>query len=562
MEISAFVRSLLARRGIESDEHIALFLDPDYERDTHDPFLLAGMKRAVSRLLSAITQGERIAVYADFDCDGIPGAVVLSDFFRKIGYKNFEVYLPHRDREGYGFHKEAIAQLASNNVSLIITVDVGTTAIDAVQFANERGVDVIVTDHHEVNGVLPDALAVINPKLGPPAGGYPFRDLCGAAVAWKLVQATLVEGKKRNASNFSVIPDGWEKWLLDMVAIATIADMVPLVDENRVLSHFGLKVLRKSPRPGIIALCNRLRLRRDELTEDDIAFSIAPRVNAASRMDEPDTAFNLLSTENPEEAETLAVHLEEMNTRRKGIVAVVVRQARKSVRERFGDSERVVVLGNPGWKPAILGLAANSIMAERGGVVCLWGRDANGNLKGSCRSDGSISIAELFANAGDVFDEAGGHANSGGFSVSHENVHTLSEELTRAASSLRSTVSDTDKNDSTPDALISLPELSSAFFADVSLLAPFGIGNPKPVLSVCDTVVTDVRRFGRDSAHVELRLECRRSGARMRAFDFFRAPEEFTLTPVAGTKVRVLATIGRDSYRGGLALRIVDVVSV
>ena len=562
MEISAFVRSLLARRGIESDEHIALFLDPDYERDTHDPFLLAGMKRAVSRLLSAITQGERIAVYADFDCDGIPGAVVLSDFFRKIGYKNFEVYLPHRDREGYGFHKEAIAQLASNNVSLIITVDVGTTAIDAVQFANERGVDVIVTDHHEVNGVLPDALAVINPKLGPPAGGYPFRDLCGAAVAWKLVQATLVEGKKRNASNFSVIPDGWEKWLLDMVAIATIADMVPLVDENRVLSHFGLKVLRKSPRPGIIALCNRLRLRRDELTEDDIAFSIAPRVNAASRMDEPDTAFNLLSTENPEEAETLAVHLEEMNTRRKGIVAVVVRQARKSVRERFGDSERVVVLGNPGWKPAILGLAANSIMAERGGVVCLWGRDANGNLKGSCRSDGSISIAELFANAGDVFDEAGGHANSGGFSVSHENVHTLSEELTRAASSLRSTVSDTDKNDSTPDAFLSLPELSSAFFADVSLLAPFGIGNPKPVLSVCDTVVTDVRRFGRDSAHVELRLECRRSGARMRAFDFFRAPEEFTLTPVAGTKVRVLATIGRDSYRGGLALRIVDVVSV
>jgi len=562
MEISAFVRSLLARRGIESDEHIALFLDPDYERDTHDPFLLAGMKRAVSRLLSAITQGERIAVYADFDCDGIPGAVVLSDFFRKIGYKNFEVYLPHRDREGYGFHKEAIAQLASNNVSLIITVDVGTTAIDAVQFANERGVDVIVTDHHEVNGVLPDALAVINPKLGPPAGGYPFRDLCGAAVAWKLVQATLVEGKKRNASNFSVIPDGWEKWLLDMVAIATIADMVPLVDENRVLSHFGLKVLRKSPRPGIIALCNRLRLRRDELTEDDIAFSIAPRVNAASRMDEPDTAFNLLSTENPEEAETLAVHLEEMNTRRKGIVAVVVRQARKSVRERFGDSERVVVLGNPGWKPAILGLAANSIMAERGGVVCLWGRDANGNLKGSCRSDGSISIAELFANAGDVFDEAGGHANSGGFSVSHENVHTLSEELTRAASSLRSTVSDTDKNDSTPDALISLPELSSAFFADVSLLAPFGIGNPKPVLSVCDTVVTDVRRFGRDSAHVELRLECRRSGARMRAFDFFRAPEEFTLTPVVGTEARVLATIGRDSYRGGLALRIVDVVSV
>ena len=563
MEVSLLVRSLLAKRGVESDEHIAAFLEPDYERGTHDPFLLEGMERAVSRLLSAIAQGERIAVYADFDCDGIPGAVVLSDFFRKIGYKNFEVYLPHRDREGYGFHKEAIAQLASNNVSLIITVDVGTTAIDAVQFANERGVDVIVTDHHEVNGVLPDALAVINPKLGPPAGGYPFRDLCGAAVAWKLVQATLVEGKKRNASNFSVIPDGWEKWLLDMVAIATIADMVPLVDENRVLSHFGLKVLRKSPRPGIIALCNRLRLRRAELTEDDIAFSIAPRVNAASRMDEPDAALKLLSTENPEEAEALVAHLEQLNTRRKGVVAVVVRQARKNMRERFGDSEQVVVLGNPEWKPAILGLAANSIMAERGGVVCLWGRDANGNLKGSCRSDGNISIAELFANAGDVFDAAGGHANSGGFSVSHENVHALPEILTRAASSLSGAVlQNTDKNDVTPDLLVSLSELSSAFFADVSLLAPFGIGNPKPILSVCETTVTEVKRFGRDSAHVELRLECRRSGVRMRAFDFFRAPEGFTLTPEAGTEARVLATIGRDSFRGGLALRIVDVVSV
>jgi len=558
MELSALVRSLLARRGIESDEHITAFLEPDYERGTHDPFLLAGMERTVSRLLLAIAQGERIAVYADFDCDGIPGAALLSDFFTKLNYSNFEVYLPHRDREGYGFHTEAIAELASRGASLIITVDVGTTSVDAVDFAKAKGIDVIVTDHHEIPATLPNALAVLNPKIE----GYPFPDLCGAAVAFKLAHAILIEGKRRDLAAFKDIADGWEKWLLDLVAIATVADMVPLVGENRVLTHWGLKVLRKSPRQGLRALIAKLRLRQAELTEDDIGFSIAPRINAASRMDEPDLALKLLTTEDASEAHALAAQLELLNASRKGVVAGIVKEARKHVLARFSSEERVVVVGSPAWKPALLGLAANSIMAERGGVVCLWGRDANGNLKGSCRSDGNISIAELFANAGDVFDEAGGHANSGGFSVSHENVHTLSEELTRAASSLRSTVSDTDKNDSTPDAFLSLPELSSAFFADVSLLAPFGIGNPKPVLSVCDTVVTDVRRFGRDSAHVELRLECRRSGARMRAFDFFRAPEEFTLTPVVGTEARVLATIGRDSYRGGLALRIVDVVSV
>src|SRR3989344_2557365 len=275
MEISELVRTLLAKRGVENDADVAAFLNPDYELHTHDPFLLQGMDVAVARLLSAIDAGERIAVYADFDCDGIPGAALLSDFFNKIGYENFEVYLPHRDREGYGFHTEAISALAARGVKLIITVDVGTTAVDAVAFAKEKGVDVIVTDHHEpirdpsasngpgIPAQLPDAVAVLNPKIAP----YPFPSLCGAAVAFKLAQAAIQEGRKRGLKQFATIPLGWEKWLLDMVAIATIADMVPLVGENRALAHWGLQVLRKSPRPGIRALCAKLRLRQDELSE-------------------------------------------------------------------------------------------------------------------------------------------------------------------------------------------------------------------------------------------------------------------------------------------------------
>ena len=564
MELSELVRTLLGKRGITTPEDTEAFLNPDYERHTHNPFLLNDMERAVARLLAAISAGERIAVYADFDCDGIPGAAVLWDFFHKICYDNIEVYLPHRDREGYGFHTGAIAELADRRVSLIITVDVGTTAARAVSFAKEKGIDVIITDHHEPNGVLPGAVAIINPKfssISSEQAAYPFRDLCGAAVAFKLVQATLAEGKKRGIKNFTAIPKGWEKWLLDMVAIATIADMVPMVGENRVLAHFGLKVLRKSPRPGILALCSRLRLRRAELTEDDISFSVAPRINAASRMDEPDAALRLLVTENPNEAGMLVEHLEELNARRKGVVAGIVRHAKRSVRERFTSDEHVVVLGNPEWKPALLGLAANSIIAERGGVVCLWGRDANGNLKGSCRSDGSISLTELFANAGDVFIEAGGHANSGGFSVSHENIHTLPEALARAASAVANAAPQRGKEDAPYDALVSLSEVSSAFFEDISQLAPFGVGNPKPVLCVSETIITEVRRFGRDEAHVELRVECCRSGARARAFDFFRAPESFSCAVSPGTVASLLATLERDSYRGGLALRLVDIVS-
>ncbi len=554
MSVSEVVRTLLGKRGITEDKDVERFLTPDYERDTHDPFLIEGMERAVTRFLAALTGGERIAVYADFDCDGIPGASVLSDFLTKVGYKNFEVYLPHRDREGYGFHQEAIKQLSERGVSLIITVDVGTTAIESVKYAKKLGVDVIVTDHHEITGALPDAVAVLNPKLG----AYPFRDLCGAGMAFKLAQATLREGKKRGLDGFTAVQDGWEKWLLDLVAIATVADMVPLVGENRALVHFGLRVLRKSPRPGIMALCNRLRIPRARLTEDDIGFSIGPRINAASRMDEPQLALSLLTTKDPNEGEKLAAHLEELNAQRKGVVAGVVKQARKAVRDRYQAGEKVVVLGNPEWKPALMGLAANSIMGDRGGIVCMWGRDANGRLKGSCRSDGSLSIVELFTKAKDVLEEFGGHAHSGGFSVSNEKVHHLGEVFTAAAKELEGNSREVAMRES--DFLIALPEASEALFADISRLAPFGVGNPKPVFLVSDAIVSGVKRFGKESAHVEIQLESRSSRTRIRAFDFFRSVETFTHTPASGGEARILGTLERDSYRGGLALRLLDVL--
>ncbi len=557
--ISELVRTLLTRRGVTTPEDVSAFLAPDYAAHTHNPFLLCDMDKAVARVLAAIEKNERIAVYADFDCDGIPGASILSDFFNKVGHSNFEVYLPHRDREGYGFHTEAIKALALREVKLIITVDVGTVAFDGVSFANEKGIDVIVTDHHELVEELPDAFAILNPKRAP----YPFPNLCGAAVAFKLVCALLTEGKRRGLENFTSIPDGWEKWLLDLVAIATVADMVPLVGENRTLAFWGLNVLRKSPRPGIIALCNQLRLKRSDLTEDDIGFSIAPRINAASRMDEPDLALRLLTTHDPAEAEKLAAHLEELNASRKGIVAGIVKNARKRVSERYGASDHVVVLGDTSWKPALLGLAANSIMNDRGGVVCLWGRDVNGDLKGSCRSDGTIALPELFAAARESFIECGGHNASGGFSVSHERAATLAEDLAKAAAGLASPAAAVSDDVAVHDAIVTLRELSWPLLRDISRLAPFGIGNPKPVFKIAGAMVSSIKSFGKEKNHIELMLVSDESATSMRAFDFFRTPEDFSYAPAAGACATVLATLERDTFRqpARLALRVVDVLA-
>jgi single-stranded-DNA-specific exonuclease len=568
MMVSELVRTLLQKRGVEKAADIEAFISPDYAAHTHDPFLFQDMDVAVARIFDAIEKGERIAVYADFDCDGIPGASVLSDFFSKIQYTDISVYLPHRDREGYGFHTEAIQKLADSGVKLIITVDVGTKAHASVDFANSLGVDVIVTDHHEVDPVkepngshgasgLPKALAVLNPKIAP----YPFPNLCGAGVAFKLVQALVIEGRKRGVSAFTTLPLGWEKWLLDLVAIATVADMVPLVGENRVLTYWGLQVLRKTPRPGIVAFCSKLRLRKAELDETDIAFSFAPRINAASRMDSPELAFRLLTTSDKGEAEKLVDQLEALNASRKGIVAGIVKEAKRRARERFTADDLVVVLGNPDWKPSLLGLAANSIVEEHGGIALLWGRDANGKIKGSARSDGSMSVVELFTKAGDSFIEYGGHHASGGFSVDAEKIHTLAADLARAAAELVAESRQKIIEVPASDAILTLREVSIVLHREISILAPYGMGNPKPIFRISRVRVSGVKRFGKDKNHTEVSLVSPESFSPQRAFQFFKAPEHFSFLPVQDAEVDVIATLERDSFRGGIALRIVDILA-
>jgi single-stranded-DNA-specific exonuclease len=561
----SLIEMLLQKRGLVGEEEREKFLRPDFERDTHSPFLLNDMEKAADRLLRAIKTGERIAVYADFDCDGIPGAVILSDFFTKIGYSNFEVYLPHRDREGYGFHARAIDSLQERGVSLIITVDVGGSAHESIRYAKERDIEVIVTDHHEIMEGLPEAYAIVNPKISSPTGGYPCRELCGAAVAWKLVCATLTEGRKREEESFMRVPTGWEKWLLDMVALATVADLVPLVGENRVLAKFGLITMRAMRRVGLRALARGARMNLAEVTEDDIAFSLAPRLNAASRMGEPEAAFQLLATRDEGEATMLARHLESLNTARKSSVARMVKEAQVRAQTRYEKSARIVFLGDPSWKPSLAGLAAQALLEKRragggGGIVCVWGRDMNGSIRGSCRSDGTLLLTDFFSHMREHFLECGGHEKSGGFSIDHEKVHTAPTLFAEAAVTLESRASE-GVSHGEHDGEIMLGQATETMIQVLASLAPFGIGNPKPRFLVSPLSVESVRQFGKEEAHIETVLTCTESGVRLRAYDFFRMAKDFSHEPKSGDLVRILATVERDRFRGGVTLRLLDVLS-
>lgn len=494
-EYDDLTAALLARRGVRTKADASVFLNPSYDEHIHDPLLLKNMPGAAARLAKAITTGEHIAVWSDYDCDGIPGGVILHDFLKKAG-ATFENYIPHRHEEGYGVNEAGIEKLAKNGATLVITVDSGIVDNEAVARARELGMDVIVTDHHLPQGNLPDAIVVDHKQDGET---YPFKELCGAAMAWKLACATLAT----EPSLREKVPLGWEKWLLDMAGLATIADMVPLVGENRVIAKYGLLVLRKSPRVGLQKLCRVMRVNQRTLTEDDVAFMLAPRVNAASRMGNPRDAFTLFTTEDEAEADMLAKKLEAANRGRRSAAAAITRAVHERLTERKekGSVPSVIALGDPDWKPALLGLVASGIAEEYERPVFLWGREANQTLKGSCRSYGNIHLVELMTNAKRAFVEFGGHAYSGGFSVKDDQVFFLEEHLVKARETLPETSGDVTTR---ADVAITPEEATTALLSHIERLSPYGEGNPKPIFLMRDITVTSIAWFGKAGEHLKL----------------------------------------------------------
>jgi len=558
------LQQLLAYRGVTENGAREVFLNPSYEEHLHDPFLLKGMKEAVARIKLAIKNDEHIVIYSDYDADGIPTAVVMHDFFKMIGYKNFQVYIPHRHKEGFGLHVLAIDSLLATGAEpkVLITLDCGITDAEEVVHARSKGIDVIITDHHMPPAELPPAFAVIDPKQ--PGCEYPFKELCGAGVAFKLVQGLLAGG------DFHTAP-GAEKWLLDMVGLATLSDMVPLVGENRVLARYGLMVLRKSRRPGLRALLRILKIDQRYITEDDIGFMITPRLNAASRMGEPIDAFTLLSTSDVAQADMLAAKLNASNDERKGLVGSLVKEINKIMSERAEHfaARRVIVLGNPLWRPAILGLAAGNLAEEYGKPVFLWGREDGPTIKGSCRSGGVANLVAIMQAAhdvfGDVFLDFGGHHVSGGFSLNADTVHHLEDRLEEALAKVVAAEpvveGGVDRDIVLLDSTLTLADIQSKTYAAIEKLSPFGVANTKPLFIFKNVGIKTVRQFGKTKNHLELMLVGENSGP-VKAISFFATPDDFARRPEEGGSADIVANIEKSffGYRPELRLRIVDIV--
>jgi single-stranded-DNA-specific exonuclease len=471
--------------------------------------------------------------------------VLWHDFFSAIGFTNFENYIPHRHNEGFGLNAEGIDAVALRGATLLITLDCGISNSEEVLHARTHGIDVIITDHHEPGATLPQAFAILDPKRDE---AYPFRELCGTGVAWKLIEALIARG------GFALTP-GREKWWLDMVGLATMADMVLLQGENRTLAHFGLQVLRKTKRKGLQEIFRTQRINPVHLSDDDIGFTIAPRVNAASRMGKPHDAFHVFTTVDDGEAREGAAHLERINNERKGVVAALVKDVKKRLTER--EVGNVIVIGDPTWRPSLAGLVANTLAEEYQRPAFVWGRDGRGVLKGSCRSGGSASVVLLMERAKDAFIEFGGHHASGGFAVHDAQIHSLPALLERAY--------DTDDaalvhvKESIIDADLSIDAVTDTLSRTLAQLSPFGVGNTKPLFRFSGLTPERVTTFGKTANHTKLSFRGERVS--IDGIAFFRTPESFT--PKLGHEpVDVIGHIERSYFMGRpeLRIRIVDIV--
>lgn len=549
--------ALLSRRGIKNEDEAEAFLSPSYDKHIHDPMLMLDMPKAARRVVEALNNKERITIWSDYDCDGIPGGVLLHDFMKKAG-ANFTNYIPHRHLEGYGVNVTGIEKLAEEGTTLIITVDSGITDVAAVARANELGMTVIVTDHHLPAETLPPAFAILNPNARAEET-YPYKSLCGSGVTWKLVCAVLALGFEGRDQ----IPIGWEKWLLDMAGLATIADMVPLTGENRVITKYGLMVMRKSPRLGLQKLCKVARVNQRFIAEDDVGFMIAPRINAASRMGDPRDAFRLLTTEDEVEAEELAKSLESINRSRRaaaGAITKAVHTRLELMKEEGKDIPSVIVMGDPDWRPGLLGLVASGISDEYERPVFLWGREGNEVLKGSCRGGPEkVHVVELMQACDEgTFMGFGGHQAAGGFSVSPEAVFDLPQKLIDGRERLLHT---TKTEESLADLLLSPREITTHLLQRLEQLAPFGMGNPKPTVALTQVLIERVAWFGKASEHLRVHISRESEEEKLpsiEAIAFFarrdlgKSPD--LLSP--GSRTSVLAYVERDQFTRGQPVRL------
>ena len=527
-EIPRPIVQILQNRGYDTAEAIEKYFAPSLA-DLHDPFLLPDMDQAVARIIKALDGRERILIHGDYDTDGITATALLVRNLAKFGV-TAQHYIPRRLEEGYGLSMAGITKAAGDRCSLIITVDCGSSAVSEIARAREQGIDVIVCDHHLAGAVLPDALALINPKV--PSSRYPFPDLAGVGVAFKLL-AALYQRLDRPLDGL------YED--LDLVCLGSVVDIVPLVGENRVLAKYGMRRIAASRKQGIQALLKETGLPRT-LTSYHLGFVIGPRINACGRMHDAQSALELLLTEDPARAAELARSLSLDNEKRKSVQDETYRAARAAIEPSDLARQRIIVLAQEGWHEGVLGIVASRLASEfyRPAIVLSVREDT---AKGSARSIPGFDITRAIGQCPDLLIKFGGHAQAAGLELKRENLERFQSCINRDAQTADDSIFE---KKSYYDIELGLDEITPDIVHFLKYFEPTGLANPQPVFLGQDLEVVGVPRVV-GANHLKLALRQRDRVLPAIAFD--RAGEILNIK-IGQTRVNCLYSIADDAYAG------------
>ena len=507
---------ILTARGLTTRAAREAFLRPDYTAVKHDPFLLPDMDKAVARLKRAREQGEKIVIYGDYDIDGLSATALLLDAFGKFGFEDVDAFIPNRFVEGYGMTMGAVDKVRDMGADLIVTVDTGSLCHAEIAYAASLGIDTVVTDHHNVAETPPPSVAAVNPKF--PGHTYPFRDLCGAGVAFKLVQALQTE--------LDGLPDGYEKWLLDLVALGTVCDIVTLADENRANVYWGLEVLKKQQRPGLKALMMVAGVEPEQVNARHLGFGLGPRMNAAGRLETAQHALDMLVARDGLAALEASEKLEELNVKRRGIQDAIFEEACQQAEELAND--RVLVVSSGGWNHGVIGIVASKLVEKYKKPVFIIGERGE-EATGSARSFGDFSAADAVRAADDIIIKGGGHGAAAGVTLATEKIGDFRRRVNEFYDSLQLANQERYLLPRADVEIDDFSEINEELVENLAKMEPFGNGNPEPVLKITTASVLSVRRMGADGQHVKLAL--RDKNGKVLQMLAFNAPEEFFREP-------------------------------
>lgn len=531
---SAIARVLL-KRGIDTLQDLNTLIDPPHSLP-YNPMRIAGMDTALRRLFAAVNNKEHVGVFGDFDVDGITGTAIIAEGLSSLGIK-VTPYLPHRVDEGHGLSTGAVDALAAQGVTMIITVDCGITAFEEVDYAKAQGVDVIITDHHLPHNGVPDAVASLNPKI--PGGNYPFFDLCGAGMGFKLIQGL-----------YEFYGQPWDRSLLELAALGTIADLVPMLDENRYLVREGLRGLANTRRPGLRALYSSARIDPNDITAETVSFQIAPRLNSAGRMGDPMDSYRLLTTDSPKEAGELTHKLESLNLERRAVTEETYALAKQRV-EDMDELPSILVISDGRFLRGVAGLIAGRLVDRYRRPAVVIAVEGEYSVA-SGRSIPEFDIAAAIESCEDILVRFGGHSQAAGLTVPSTAIPELKSRL--EAYSDQSPEHQGLERTLEIDAVVGLAELDEATVQWINDLEPFGPGNARPVFASLGAKVLEYAHMGREAQHLRLRVEM--NGARFTALAFNQADKWQANTEY----VDLAYTLTNDTYRGqgAIALRLLD----